>query len=477
MGTFGGSGNGDYRGELKRALQVITSYAAAHKLLLSQIVVRLDGLYGDAAVLREVLDLALGLIGRSRDYALLDLAVVQAVLACPPAQVCTHPESGALRCLYDCPDVPLGAGGPRARLIVASHPATSTSVSIGKKRDGMVYELFITRLARPAFSAKDVLDLYLHRGSFETVLADEDSEQDPDRWCSHTPCGQEFWQIIGQWVWNLRLELGQQLSPAQMRTTEFAPAFEASPTPAIELTPTSEPPPAIEPTPTPEPPPAIEPMPTPEVYGPPQWAQRSFTGGFPGSAFTLQPDGSLLCPAHHPLYAQERRPERHGSYRLLYAARIGDCRRCELRTQCQESPSSSKPRRVSAVIFPLSAHEALASVPPIASPEPLPKPIPVLPHAPVLWEDWPRCQIRRHWLNVLRSETVVVMKASPTEEATLVTNEPVMTRTQRAHWRLSWNERLTRNARPPTSPALTITIHGLAATFAHSFGFGFLPAA
>ena len=164
MGTFGGSGNGDYREELKRALQVITSYATTHKLLPSQILVRLDGLYGNAAVLRDVLDTDVGIIGRSRDYALLDLAVVQAVLACPPAQVCTHPESGALRCLYDCPDVPLGAGGPRARLIVASHPATSTSVSIGKKRDGMVYELFITRLASPAFSAKDVLDLDLHRG-------------------------------------------------------------------------------------------------------------------------------------------------------------------------------------------------------------------------------------------------------------------------------------------------------------------------
>jgi hypothetical protein len=465
MGTFGGSGNGDYRGELKRALQVITSYAAAHQLLRSQIVVRLDGLYGDAAVLSEVLDPDLGLIGRSRDYALLDLAVVQAVLVCPPAQVCTHPESGALRCLYDCPEVPLGAGGPCARLIVASHPATSTSVSIGKKRDGMVYELFITRLASPAFSAKDVLDLYLHRGSFETVLADEEIEQDPDHWCSHTPCGQEFWQIIGQWVWNLRLELGQQLSPAQMRTTEFAPAFEASPTPAIEPTPTTEPTPAIEPTPT------------TEVYGPPQWAQRSFTGGFPGSAFTLQPDGSLLCPANHPLYPQERRPERNGSYRLLYAARIGECRRCELRTQCQESPSTSKPRRVSAVIFPLSSHEALASAPPMASPEALPQPMQVLPHAPVLWQDWPRCQIRRHWLNVIRSETVVVMKTSPTEETTLVTSEPVITRTQRAHWRLSWNERLTRNARPPTSPALTITIHGLPATFAHSFSFGFLPEA
>src|SRR6266700_2577944 len=96
-----------------------------------------------------------------------DLAPVQAVLARPPIEICTHPESGALRALYDCPDISLMAGGPRVRLIIASHPATSTSAPIGKKRDGMIYELFVTRLATPAFSAKDVLDLYLHRGSFE----------------------------------------------------------------------------------------------------------------------------------------------------------------------------------------------------------------------------------------------------------------------------------------------------------------------
>src|SRR5438874_967786 len=149
-----------------------------------------------------------------------------------------------------------------------------------------------------------------------------------------------------------------------MRITEFAPAFVSEPTSV------SEPAPVSEPASVSEPAPASEPA-SPLVYGPPQWAQRSFTGGFPGSAFTLQPDGSLLCPANHPLYPQERRPERDGSYRLLYAARIGDCRRCELRTQCQESPSTSKPRRVSAVIFPLSSHEAIASAPPIASSEPL----------------------------------------------------------------------------------------------------------
>ena len=37
------------------------------------------------------------------------------------------------------------------------------------------------------------------------VLADEDVEEDPDRWCSYTACGQELWQIACQWVWNLRL--------------------------------------------------------------------------------------------------------------------------------------------------------------------------------------------------------------------------------------------------------------------------------
>jgi hypothetical protein len=95
LGT-GGSGNGDYREELKRALQVITRYATAHTLLPSQMLVRLDGLYGNAAVLTDVLDTVLGIIWRSRDYALLDLEAVQAVLAYPPAQVCTHPEIGAL---------------------------------------------------------------------------------------------------------------------------------------------------------------------------------------------------------------------------------------------------------------------------------------------------------------------------------------------------------------------------------------------
>ena len=86
----------------------------------------------------------------------------------------------------------------------------------------VVYELFFTHLPQNAFTASDVVALYLHRGAYAPLLADEDQEQDPDRWCSHAPAGQEAWQIVSQWVWNLRLELGHMLDPTPMRTTEFA---------------------------------------------------------------------------------------------------------------------------------------------------------------------------------------------------------------------------------------------------------------
>ena len=67
MGSFSGVGNGDYRGELKRATSVIATYATALSLLPSQILVRLDGLYGNAAPLSDVLATGLGIIARSKD--------------------------------------------------------------------------------------------------------------------------------------------------------------------------------------------------------------------------------------------------------------------------------------------------------------------------------------------------------------------------------------------------------------------------
>jgi hypothetical protein len=437
FGTFGNAGNGDYRGELLRAREVITSYAAEQNIPLSRIIFRLDGLYGNAAPLVDILTSGLAVIVRGKDYGLLDLPEVQARLLQPPEEVSTHPETGTCRALFDCPDIPLTPMGPRIRVIVATHPASRTLAPVGVTRDGVVYELFLTVLPQVAFTPADVVGLYLHRGAFETVLSDEDKEQDPDRWVSHSACGQECWQILSQWMWNVRLELGHRLHPTPMRITEFAPAQE-------------------------EPLPAPIPDNTPSViYGPAEWARTARVGIFAGTDFTEQTDGTLRCPAGHSLYAQERRAEQDGTVRMVYAARIADCRECPLREQCLLHGKETKgPRRVSAVLRP-----GVRPPPPPCRGEPQPPAT-----HPILWGDWSRCQTRRDFISLLRTQTVTITVTpgvSPSEDAP----DPLpLTRQQRAHWRMSWAQRLARNAAKPSRPGVQIHLFGIPTPFATSVG-------
>jgi hypothetical protein len=447
IGTFSGAsgaGNGDYRGDLRQAVKAISTYMKALSIPLNQAVVQLDGQYGNGAIVADLAGLAH--IMRGKDYDLLDLPQVQMRLAQPPDQHTTHPETGTCRALFDCPDLLLTPTGLRTRVIVATHPATETKAPVGTTRGNVVYELFFTALPVGAFTPADVVALYLHRGAFEAVLADEDEEQDPDRWCSHTAWGQEFWLILAQWTWNLRLELGHTLHPTPMRTTEFAPtqmgeAAKAAPDPS-----------------RPHEPAAV-------TYGPPQWARPSYTKGFAGADFSLQPDGTLRCPAGRPLYAQERRPERDGALRVLYAARIGHCRACPLREQCQESARTIKARRVSAVYWPVPLQGSVSDESPPASGKPSPPPGP----HPVLWGDWQRRFHRREVVKLLRHQRVDVQLAEPSPPA-----QPppirLLSRAERAHWRLSWAERLACNARPKTAPDISIMLFGIPDAFAASLG-------
>jgi hypothetical protein len=125
-------------------------------------------------------------VTRGKDYSLLDHPLIQARLHLPPDQIQQRPESQMERSLYDCPAIPMGPEGMPCRVIVATHPAGKKKSPIGVTRAGVVYELFFTNLPQHAFTACDVIELYLHRGAFEPILSDEDIEQDPDRWCSHS---------------------------------------------------------------------------------------------------------------------------------------------------------------------------------------------------------------------------------------------------------------------------------------------------
>jgi hypothetical protein len=229
LGTVGGAGTGDDRGELVRALAVIAPSAKKVKIPPERILVRLDGLSGNAAPLFDVLAARLGVRARHKDDQVLDLPAVHAILAGPPAATCTHSESQMTRVLCDCPDIPLSPAGPRVRVLVATSPATADSPSVGERRAEMVDERFISTVPTPAFSANDVLNVSLHRGSCETALSDKEEEHDADRWVSRTPFGHACFQILAPWLWNLRLELGQPLPPAAVRTTDCAPTHAVSP--------------------------------------------------------------------------------------------------------------------------------------------------------------------------------------------------------------------------------------------------------
>lgn len=412
LGTFGQAGNADYRGELLRGLEVIAAYQAKLGLLRDQALIRLDGQYGNGAIVADLLAAGIHWLMRGKDYGLLDLASVKERLALPADEQFVHAESGICRDLFECGDLPVTAEGHRSRVIIATHPAGTTASPIGVTRDQRVYELFFTALPALGFSAADVVKLYLHRGSFETVLADEGHEQDSDRWSSYTPHGQETWQILSHWMWNLRQELSQQWQPTSMRLTKFSP-------PRTEALPSADPPP------------------TELLFGPPQWARAPRVGSLGGRDFLLQADGTLRCRQGASLYPQERRPEHDGTVRVLSAARIADCRICSLRPLCQEhGTSTKKPRRVSAVLHPL---------PPVR----------------------PQVQPRRAWIRWQRSHLVTV-------QAPLSSPPPstpaVFSRAQRAHWRMTWPQRLARNARPPSASPVGIMVYRLSTVFAQALG-------
>jgi len=290
LGTVAGAGNGDYVADLEAAGRAATAYLRAQGVAPGHALLRLDGLDGSATALMRVQQVGLGFLVRGREDHLLDHPVVRERLAQPPDATVTHPESRVQREIFDAGYLTAwGEPGPERKLtyrVVITRraaPSSPAETAVGKLRDGQVYELFLISHPAHHLTPADVLDLVHQRGAFEQVLSDEDAEQDPDRWCSHQPHGQECWQVLSQWVWHTRLELGHVCQEAPLRWTRWS----AGQPPA---------PPAV-PPPTP---PSATPVEEEVVamYGPLElaraWAQA--TGRFAGTDFEVLEDGTLRCP-------------------------------------------------------------------------------------------------------------------------------------------------------------------------------------
>jgi hypothetical protein len=84
LGSFGNRGNGLYRTELRQSLAAIRRYLTAYQLAQGQMLLCLDGQYGNGAVLTDLSGFAF--VTRGKDYSLLNHPLIQARLHLPPDQ-------------------------------------------------------------------------------------------------------------------------------------------------------------------------------------------------------------------------------------------------------------------------------------------------------------------------------------------------------------------------------------------------------
>jgi len=470
LGTFSGAGNGDYGAELEAACRIIVAYLQAKGLSPEQGLLRLDGLYGTASPLARIQHSGLGFLTRGRDYQLLDHPKVQARLQHPCDVIVQHDETQVQRELFDVgfitnwleplPDLPL-----TCRVIVTRHaaPSTAAQVRAGKLIGAHVYEIFLTSSPAQRLRAADIVDLYHQRGAFEQVLSNEDQEQDADRWCSCTPHGQEFWQIVSQWLWNTRLELGVIGQEHALRWTHWSPAL-------LEATlPTLAPPPEASHSD------ALVADAVRTAYGPLELAQDSgrARGRFTGQDFAILENGTLRCPAEKILRPQERRTLTDGSVRILYRAKKGDCRSCRLAPECLgRQASGTQPRRVSAVRKRIT--QPVSSQPPDDGAPPTPEPPPE--QHELLWGDVSGHRIRHAFATQLRRQRVTI--TASTDEPCSVPSDGaprIWTRAERAHRRLSWAARLARNQRAAEAPRYAFMLFGIAVALAAYLGLASAP--
>jgi hypothetical protein len=466
LGTFSGAGNGDYATELEAACRVIVAYLQAKGLNPAQGLLRLDALYGNASPLAHIQQAGLGFLTRGRDYQLLDHPKVCSRLQHPCDMTVQHPETQVRRELFDVGYIqdwlePMPGLALTCRVIIARQtaPERAEAVTSGKLIGPFVYDLFLTTVPAQCLQANEVVELYYQRGGFEVVLSDEDAEQDPDRWCSCTPQGQEFWQILSQWIWNTRLELGMVAQEEQLRSTSWQGA--GSDTPVTPVMPLSEAPRLDQ----------AEDAPMVEQYGPLEvarsWGRAS--GRLTGQAFEVLSNGTLRCPAGKVLRPQERRKQADGTLRIVYRAKSEDCGNCRLARDCLGRQTSGEhPRRVSAVRKRIAQPGGIKAA--LVHPEATMLDPSCEGHE-VVWCDLPGYRIRHDYVRRLHRQRVTLVALRADDCAAAQPAAPrLWTRAERAHRRLSWAARLARNRCIADLPRYACTVFGVASALATYLG-------
>ena len=448
LGTFGDQLVNHAGPALEKVCEAVMAYLKAKQLQPWQALVRVDGEAGHASEMSVLAEHEFSFITRVVTYKLLSHKQLEDVLEKQTPTPFRHAETGTERELFDAGFVDWHTKNKtktmRVRIIIAKQKVTDgRKHRVGVRRGDFVYELFGTNVCGEALTATDVVSLYFGRGAAEKSLLEEDQELELDRWVSGEPWGQELWQIIGQWVWNLRLQMGERLSDFGVRKTrwsddetrrtdtenevkiELSDAFEvgimtASPIDEHQVSQVAS---------RPEP---------PQLH----------------SGFRIQTDGTLRCPNVKSMTPLTRIQSRCGEV-IRYQAKLTDCMSCPLRKGCWKGgPHATHGRRLNVLNSVVKAVCRRAST---------------LGTSSVYWHDIAACRIRREFVRAFCAQRVEVVLRAPLQK-TEETTTPIITRDQRACRRLTRTQLLKKNERTVRSLETRFRLPYAAAKLALSIG-------
>ncbi|BAS59929.1 hypothetical protein LBWT_X0010 (plasmid) [Leptolyngbya boryana IAM M-101] len=181
---------------------------------------------------------------------------------------------------------------------------------------------------------------------------------------------------------------------------------------------------------------------------------------YAGKDFKIMDDESVQCPAGHRMSRREIRYTRRGDMQMLFSMNPRICASCPVKQHCLSDDSkNTNGRRISVI------RTKLPPVPTVAvEPE-----ITIIAQAPMktvqgtqalIWTDIPATQLRREIRQHLRRHQSRIEQSN----SAIQTIEPAisyLTRSQRAHRRLAWAERLKRNAARSNTLQISVEIFGV----------------
>jgi hypothetical protein len=437
------TGNGDGVADLALALESVAGLVTRLDHPLGRTLVRMDGEHGSVPFFTTCREAGLPFLTRLNRPALYEDPQILERLRTATWYVVPDSGSGPRRAATDLgvltvsPDSktrrPDGSRYEpvQVRVVVSAFPKDGNAQR-GKVLDGWQVELFAADLPADAWPAPEVIASYYGRSGQENRFAQEDREVGLDRIFSYHLPGQELATLVGLFALNLRIARGFEL----------------------------EPPPAVEPVPR------LRRAQVDERISP-EWPRdpsvlallhgldwTHLLAGKPGWTWDSEA-GELRCPEGRTLTLTSVRPGPHaeGKTGIIFRRPTGGCEDCATRGDClcSQRPAAAKhlelsvPTEVADALRKRLARVRGKTAP--AAPKEL-RPIDVVPGLrAVLPPLFLPAEARHRFRETFRGATLTVEVEFPPPEPPrprLVAADEA----DRQHRRLTWQERLARNALP-----------------------------